>query len=126
MSIARVIGVLVQETEGTFVEEDDLFTWLSEQWWTPWVMFILSISVGLWMIRSLVVHRGRARQIERAAAASGMAYQAQDGRGLSKVAFSHFQQVTAEGGPRRMWSPIEDATMSNRTPSTFVPGPSST
>ena len=109
MSVARVIAVLVQETEGPLVEEDDLFTWLSEQWWTPWVMFIVSISVGLWMIRSLVVHRGRARQIERAAAASAMAYQAQDGRGLSKIGFSHF--ATGDG---RGWTATDVVTHRGR------------
>ena len=54
--------------------DDDFLTWLSGQWWAPWAMLVVFMVVGLWMIRSMVIHRGRARQIERAAAAAGMRY----------------------------------------------------
>ena len=86
--------------------EEDLFTWLSDQWWTPWVMFGVSIVVGLWMIRSLVLHRGRAHQIERAAASAGMQYREQDGFGLSKLGFHHMARGDGKG-----WSASHVVTM---------------
>ena len=77
--------------------EDDAWLWLSEQWWTPWVILVVSLGVGLWMIRSLVLHRGRPRQIRRAAEAAGMRFQAQDGPGLARIRFGHFLSGEGQG-----------------------------
>ena len=75
--------------------DEELFTWVSEQWWAPWVLFAVTMVVGLFMVRSLVVHRGRGPRIERAAASSGMRYSAQDPKSLSSLSFAHLG--TAEG-----------------------------
>ncbi len=77
--------------------EDDTWLWLSEQWWTPWVILVASLGVGLWMIRSMVLHRGRHRQIQRAAEAAGMRFQAQDGPGLARIRFRHFLSGEGQG-----------------------------
>lgn len=90
-------------------EETDLLVWLSEQWWTPWLLFGVTAALGLWMVRSLVLHRGRARQIARAAAASGMDYRAQDGQGLSKVSFQHL--ASGEG---RGWTAVDVVSFEGR------------
>ncbi len=79
--------------------EEDAWVWLSEQWWTPWAILIVSMVMGLWMIRSLTLHRGRDRQIARAAEASGMRFQDQDGPGLGRIRFRHFL-----GGDGQGWS----------------------
>ena len=76
--------------------DDDVWLWLSEQWWTPWVILVVSLVVGLWMIRSLTLHRGRVGQVRRAAHASGMRFHAQDGHDLGRIRFRHF--VSGGGG----------------------------
>jgi hypothetical protein len=78
------------------VEQDPL-VWLSEQWWTPWVMLVVFSGIGLWMIRSLLHHRGRDPQVRRAAALSGMAYRSEDGFGLSRVPFHHMARGDGQG-----------------------------
>lgn len=89
--------------------EQDPLVWLSEQWWTPWVMLIGFCAVGLWMIRSLLHHRGRDRQVERAAQTSGMDYRAEDGFGLSKVGFHHMAR-----GDGRGWTASHVVTLTSR------------
>lgn len=88
--------------------EEDFFTWLSGEWWTPWAMLTVSLVVGIWMIRSLVLHRGRAHQIERAAAAAGMQYREQDGYGLSKLGFHHMSRGDGKGWSATHVVTIED------------------
>ena len=53
--------------------------------------------VGLWMIRSLLHHRGRSHRIERAARAAGMDYREQDGFGLSRIEFHHMARGDGRG-----------------------------
>lgn len=77
--------------------EDDVLVWLSEQWWTPWVMLAAFTIVGIWMVRSLLLHRGRAHQIEMAAKANGMSYRAEDGFGLSRISFHHMSSGGGRG-----------------------------
>lgn len=77
--------------------DDDGWQWLSEQWWTPWVILIIAMVIGLWMLRSLVIHRGRERLVARAAAASGMRYQEQDGAGLGRIRFRTFPSGDGQG-----------------------------
>ena len=89
--------------------EQDPLVWLSEQWWTPWVMLVVFCAVGLWMIRSLLHHRGRDRQVERAAQASGMDYRAEEGFGLSKVGFHHMAR-----GEGRGWTANHVVTLTSR------------
>jgi hypothetical protein len=83
--------------------------WLSEQWWTPWVMFVGFSVIGLWMIRSLLHHRGRDHQARRAAQASGMDYRAEDGFGLSKIPFHHMAR-----GDGRGWTASHVVTLTSR------------
>jgi hypothetical protein len=89
--------------------EEDPLVWLSEQWWTPWVMLVVCMGIGLWMIRSLLHHRGRDHQAPRAAAASGMEYRTEDGYGLSKVAFRHMAR-----GDGRGWTANHVVTLTSR------------
>ena len=77
--------------------EDDGWQWLSEQWWTPWLILIVAMAIGLWMLRSLVLHRGRERLVARAALASGMRYQEQDGAGLGRIRFRTFPSGDGQG-----------------------------
>ncbi len=77
--------------------EDDSWLWLSEQWWTPWVILVVSLTVGLWMIRSLTLHRGRERMVRRAAGACGMRFQEQDGPDLSRIRFRLFLSGDGQG-----------------------------
>lgn len=65
--------------------------------WAPWVMLVGFSAVGLWMIRSLLHHRGRGPEIERAALASGMGYRAEDGFGLSRISFHHMARGEGRG-----------------------------
>lgn len=111
--------------------EDDGWQWLSEQWWTPWLILIVAMAVGLWMLRSLVLHRGRERLVARAASASGLRYQEQDGPGLGRIRFRTFPSAGGQGwtatnvvtwpGPQgdvhafdvRGWSEFEQTTRAN-------------
>ncbi|MEM7142353.1 MAG: hypothetical protein AAF548_15120 [Actinomycetota bacterium] len=86
--------------------EDDLFVWLSEQWWTPWVMFTITFAICFWMLRSLLHHRGRGRQMALAAEANGMSHREQDGFGLSRVSFHHMAR-----GDGRGWTASHVVTM---------------
>ena len=90
-------------------DEDDFFVYLSEQWWTPWVFFAVCVVIGLWMIRSIVHHRGREQQMRSAAARSGMDYRPQDGFGLSKVEFHHMAR-----GDGRGWSAHNVVTLTDK------------
>lgn len=60
---------------------------LSEAWWTPWAMLGIVVVIGLWMLPSLVKHRGRADQIRQAALGAGHRFQEQDGPGLARNRF---------------------------------------
>ncbi len=96
--------------QSSFTEsDDDLLVWLSEQWWTPWLMLAAFSLVGLWMVRSLLIHRGRAGRIERAATAAGMEYREQDGFGLSRVPFAHMER-----GDGRGWTASQIVTLTTR------------
>lgn len=86
--------------------EDDVLVWLSEQWWTPWVMLTAFTIVGFWMVRSILHHRGRQHRIEVAAKANGMSYREQDGFGLSKISFHHM--ASGEG---RGWTASQVVTL---------------
>jgi hypothetical protein len=98
---------IAAESVNPFEEpEEDGLVWLAEQWWTPWAMLAVFTIVGFWMVRSLVLHRGRAPQIERAAAASAMQYREQDGFGLSTVKFQHMAK-----GEGRGWTASQVVTM---------------
>lgn len=98
---------IAAESVNPFEEpEEDGLVWLAEQWWTPWAMLAVFTIVGFWMVRSLVLHRGRAPQIERAAAASAMQYREQDGFGLSRVKFQHMAR-----GEGRGWTASQVVTM---------------
>lgn len=77
--------------------EDDRWQWLSEQWWTPWIILIVAMAFGLWMLRSLVLHRGRERLVARAASGSGFRYQEQDGSGLGRIRFRTFPSSSGQG-----------------------------
>ena len=72
-------------------------------------MLAASLVVGIWMVRSLVLHRGRAHQIERAAATAGMQYREQDGHGLSKLGFHHMPRGDGKG-----WSATNVVTLEDR------------
>ena len=65
----------------------------------PVMLAVFSI-VGLWMIRSLLHHRGRDRQVRMAAEAAGMGYREHDGFGLSKIALRRISVVMI-----RTWAP---------------------
>lgn len=60
---------------------------VSEAWWTPFVLIGVVTVAGLWMLPSLVKHRGRAEQIGKAAIAAGHRFQEQDGPGLARNRF---------------------------------------
>ncbi len=77
--------------------EEDGWQWLSEQWWTPWLILVIAMAFGLWMLRSLVIHRGRERMAARAASAAGMRYQEQDGAGLGRLRFRTFPSGDGQG-----------------------------
>ena len=77
----------------------DLTGWLAEQWWTPFVLCTIFCAVGLWMIRSMIIHRGRDAQIRRAAENAGMDYSPQDPHGLSDTTYEQFAN-----GDGRGWS----------------------
>jgi len=104
---ATVFRVAAQPFEES--SDDDLLVYLSEQWWTPWVFLAVCMVVGLWMIRSLLHHRGRNRQVRRAAVASGMHYRPEDGFGLSRVAFRHMAS-----GDGRGWTASQVVTLEAR------------
>jgi len=89
--------------------DDDFLVYLSEQWWTPWVFLTLCMIAGFWMIRSLMHHRGRERQVRQAAKASGMQYREQDGFGLSRVAFRHMASGDGKG-----WTANQVVTLTAR------------
>ena len=89
--------------------EEDSLVWLSEQWWTPWVMLVVCSAIGLWMIRSLLHHRGRDHQARQAARASGMEYRSEDGFGLSKLGFHHLPR-----GDGRGWTANHVVTLTSR------------
>lgn len=89
--------------------EEHSLVWLSEQWWTPWVMLTVFSVIGFWMIRSLLHHRGRDYQAQRAAQASGMDYRTEDGFGLSKVGFHHMAR-----GDGRGWTASHVVTLTSR------------
>lgn len=76
---------------------EDLTGWLAGQWWTPIALGAVCCAVGLWMIRSMVVHRGRDRHIRRAARAAGMTYSPQDSHGLARTRFDHFGPGDGKG-----------------------------
>jgi hypothetical protein len=78
---------------------EDLTDWLADQWWTPFAMCTLFVAVGLWMIRSMILHRGRGHQLRRAAEAAGMMFSEQDGHAISRTNFKHFG-----GGEGRGWT----------------------
>lgn len=105
----RSFWAMVAAAESVEEPEPDLMVWLSEQWWTPWVMLAGFSIVGLWMVRSIVHHHGRDRQIAKAAARAGMEYREQDGLGLSKVAFHHMSS-----GEGRGWTATHVVTMAAR------------
>jgi hypothetical protein len=71
--------------------------WLADQWWAAWVMLIVFCAIGFWMVRSLVLHRGRQSQIQQAARGSGMSYREQDGFGLDRVKFAHMPAGDGRG-----------------------------
>lgn len=77
--------------------DTDLLTWVSGQWWAPWALFAVCMVIGLWMIRSILHHRGRAHRTERAARAADMQYREQDGYGLSRVGFDHMARGEGRG-----------------------------
>ena len=89
--------------------EQDPLVWLSEQWWTPWLMLVVFSAIGLWMIRSLLHHRGRDHQVGRAAELSGMDYRSEDGFGLSKIPFHHMAR-----GEGRGWTANHVVTLTSR------------
>jgi hypothetical protein len=70
------------------------------------VLFGVTFIAGLWMLRSLLHHRGRERQIAQSAKASGMSYREQDGFGLSRIGFHHMAS-----GDGRGWSATHVVTM---------------
>lgn len=78
------------------VEQDPL-VWLSEQWWTSWLMLVVFSAIGLWMVRSLLHHRRRDHQVGHAAGLSGMDYRREDGFGLSKISFHHMARGDGRG-----------------------------
>ena len=82
----------VDETERTVVDV------VSEAWWTPWLMIGVVVVIGLWMLPSLVKHRGRAEQIDRAARAVGHRFQEQDGPALAR---NRFRLLSPDG--RTKW-----------------------
>lgn len=89
--------------------EEDGLVWLSEQWWTPWLLLVVFCAVGLWMIRSLLHHRGRDAGVRRAAEAAGMDYRSEDGHGLSRVEFHHMAR-----GEGRGWTASHVVTLTSR------------
>ena len=72
-------------------------------------MLVVFSAIGFWMIRSLLHHRGRDHQAQRAAQASGMDYRAEDGFGLSKVGFHHMAR-----GDGRGWTANHVVTLTAR------------
>ncbi|MEQ8840963.1 MAG: hypothetical protein RIB98_08275 [Acidimicrobiales bacterium] len=90
-------------------DDGDALVWLSEQWWTVWVFLVISLVVGLWILRSIAHHRGRGRQISAAAADAGMDYREQDGFGLSRVGFHHMAS-----GDGRGWTASHVVTLTGR------------
>ncbi|MEZ5167449.1 MAG: hypothetical protein R2695_13515, partial [Acidimicrobiales bacterium] len=89
--------------------EEDVFVWLSEQWWTPWAMLVAFSAVGFWMVRSMVLHRGRVHQIEAAARRSGMTFREEDGFALSRIEFLHMAR-----GEGRGWTAANVVTHTGR------------
>lgn len=85
------------QTSSELAEEPDLTAWLAEQWWAPVGLCVICCAVGLWMIRSMVLHRGRAAQIRRHATAASMKYSDQDPHGLSRIRFRHFANGEGQG-----------------------------
>ena len=106
MSSFWAVGIAAESVNPFEEPEEDGLVWLAGQWWTPWAMLAVFTIVGFWMVRSLVLHRGRAPQIERAAAASAMQYREQDGFGLSTVKFQHMAK-----GEGRGWTASQVVTM---------------
>jgi hypothetical protein len=98
--VIHVVGFTTLVQQSSKVEPgQDLTDWLAERWWAPLVLCIGLCAVGLWMIRSMVIHRGRAVQIRRAAEVAGMRYSHHDSQGLSRTAYKQFAN-----GDGRGWS----------------------
>lgn len=104
-----MIAPLVQSSPADTAERTVIGV-LSEAWWTPLLLIVAAVAVGLWMLPSLAKWRGRSEQIQKAALAAGHRFQEQDGPGLTR---NHFRLlapdsrstwigsnvVTAEPGP---------------------------
>lgn len=106
---AASAAALALEGYGDDGQDDDALVWLADQWWTPWVMFVVCTVIGLWMVRSLVHHRDRGSRIRRAANAAGMSYREQDGFGLSAIEFHHMVR-----GQGRGWTASDVVTLEAR------------
>ena len=53
--------------------------------------------VGLWLLRSLVLYRGRERLVARTVSASGLRYQEHDGPNLGRIRFRTFASTGGQG-----------------------------
>ena len=95
-ALAATVTRPLQQVSGTDSEED-LFGWLADQSWTPFALCAVFCAVGLWMLRSMVIHRGRHPQTRRAADQAGMRWSAQDPHGLSRVRFTHLARGDGRG-----------------------------
>lgn len=114
----------------------------SEMRWIMWGLVAAAVVVGIWTIPSLVKHRGRGPAIEKAALASGMRFQEQDGPGLGRLRFQMLvptnglnwnanHVVTSEryGSPAhafdiRVWTEVE-VTENDGSRRPFAPEPAS-
>lgn len=99
----------LEELVDASLEDENPLVWFLEQWWSSWVMLVVFCAAGYWMIRSMMLHRGRERQVKQAALANGMTYRAQDGHGLDDVKFAHMAR-----GDGRGWSASQVVTMTAR------------
>ena len=81
-----MIDPLVQSSPADTAERTVIDV-LSEAWWTPLLLLVGVVAVGLWMLPSLVKRRGRSEQIQKAALAAGHRFQEQDGPGLARNRF---------------------------------------
>lgn len=89
---------------------------LGEAWWTPWAMLGLVVVIGLWMLPSMVKHRGRAGQIEKAALAAGHRFQEQDGPGLAR---NRFRLLVPDGRSKWLASNVVTADQGPATVHAF-------